>query len=68
MTADVVASSSPSRLRETFAPFGEAGGLVEIQGTAEGRAFRRDELDAMPTLARKGIQELIGLQRAALES
>lgn len=46
----------------------EAGGLVEIQGTAEGHAFRRDELDAMLELAHKGVQEIIGLQRAALES
>ncbi len=45
----------------------EAGGFVEIQGTAEGHAFRRDELDAMLELARKGTQEIIRLQRAALE-
>lgn len=46
----------------------DAGGLVEIQGTAEGHAFRRDELDAMLELAHQGVQEIIALQRAALES
>ena len=44
----------------------DAGGIIEIQGTAEGHAFRRDELDAMLTLAGKGIDELIAAQRAAL--
>lgn len=46
----------------------EAGGYVEIQGTAEGHAFRRDELDAMLDLAAKGIEELLVHQRLALES
>ena len=45
----------------------EAGGFVEVQGTAEGHAFRRDELDSMLGLASKGISELIAAQRAALE-
>ncbi|MCS4505300.1 Ribonuclease PH [wastewater metagenome] len=44
----------------------EAGGLIEIQGTAEGHAFRRDELDAMLALAEKGIAALIDGQREAL--
>jgi len=44
----------------------EAGAYVEIQGTAEGHAFRRDELDAMLALASKGIEELLVHQRAAL--
>ncbi len=44
----------------------EAGGFVEVQGTAEGHAFRREELDAMLALAQKGIAELIAAQRAAL--
>ena len=43
-----------------------SGGIVEIQGTAEGHAFRREELDRMLDLAHSGIAELIGLQRAAL--
>ena len=44
----------------------DGGGFIELQGTAEGHAFRRDELDAMSALAEKGIAELIALQRAAL--
>ncbi len=45
-----------------------SGGLVEVQGTAEGEPFSRAELDAMLGLADKGIRELIALQRAALKS
>ncbi|MDI3260009.1 MAG: ribonuclease PH [Sinobacteraceae bacterium] len=45
----------------------EAGQFIELQGTAEGHAFRRDELDAMLALASRGIGELIAAQRAALE-
>ena len=45
----------------------DAGAFVEVQGTAEGHAFRRDELDAMLVLADKGIRELIAKQREALE-
>ena len=44
----------------------DGGGFIELQGTAEGHAFRREELDAMLALAAKGIGELIALQRAAL--
>jgi ribonuclease PH len=44
----------------------EAGGFVEVQGTAEGHAFRREELDAMLALASKGIGELVLAQRQAL--
>ncbi|MES1939454.1 ribonuclease PH [Salinisphaera sp. T5B8] len=43
----------------------EAGGFVEIQGTAEGHAFARGELDALLGHAEKGIGELIEAQRAA---
>lgn len=46
----------------------DGGGFIEVQGTAEGHAFRRDEMDAMLDLASKGIAELVVLQRAALES
>ena len=42
-------------------------GLIEIQGTAEGHAFRRDELDAMLTLAEGGVTTLLALQRDVLE-
>jgi len=44
------------------------GGLVEVQGTAEGAPFSRKELDAMLALAEKGIRELVAAQRAALKS
>ncbi len=44
----------------------DGGGFVEIQGTAEGHAFRRGELDALLALAEKGIGELVAAQRAAL--
>lgn len=44
----------------------EAGGFVEVQGTAEGHAFRREELDAMLALAHKGITELLLAQQQAL--
>jgi ribonuclease PH len=42
------------------------GGFVEIQGTAEGHAFRRNELDAMLNLAATGAAELFALQLQAL--
>jgi ribonuclease PH len=45
-----------------------AGGLIEVQGTAEGVAFSRAELNALLDLAEKGIRELIAAQSAALES
>ena len=44
----------------------DGGGFIELQGTAEGHAFRQEELDALLGLARKGINELIAAQRAAL--
>ncbi|MEX0899344.1 MAG: ribonuclease PH [Gammaproteobacteria bacterium] len=44
----------------------DAGGFIEIQGTAEGHAFRRDELDRLLALATDGIAKLIEAQRAAL--
>jgi ribonuclease PH len=44
----------------------DGGGFIELQGTAEGHAFRRDELDALLGLAERGIAELFALQRAAL--
>ena len=43
-----------------------AGGLVEIQGTAEGAPFTEEQLVALLRLARKGIGELVTLQKAAL--
>ena len=44
----------------------EAGHFVEVQGTAEGLAFTRKEMDQLLALAENGIAELIGLQKAAL--
>jgi len=44
-----------------------AGGFVEIQGTAEGVAFSRDEMNALLDLASDGINTLIAKQKAALE-
>jgi ribonuclease PH len=43
-----------------------SGGLVEIQGTAEGAPFSDEEFARMLSLARKGITELVALQKAAL--
>lgn len=42
------------------------GGFVEVQGTAEGQTFSRDELNAMLALAEEGIQTLGELQQQAL--
>jgi ribonuclease PH len=42
------------------------GGIVELQGTAEGAPFSRAELDAMVDLAGAGISRLVAAQRAAL--
>ena len=43
-----------------------SGGLVEVQGTAEGRPFTRAQMGAMLDLAERGIRELIAAQKAAL--
>jgi ribonuclease PH len=43
-----------------------SGGIVELQGTAEGKPFSRSELDAMVDLARAGIAQLVAYQREAL--
>jgi ribonuclease PH len=43
-----------------------SGGFVEVQGTAEGAPFRREEMDAMLDLAQSGIAQLIAKQKAAL--
>jgi ribonuclease PH len=44
-----------------------SGGLVEVQGTAEGEPFSRKEMDTLLDLAEKGIGELIAKQKHALE-
>lgn len=41
-------------------------GMVEMQGTAEGAPFSRENLDAMVDLAQQGIRELIQIQKKAL--
>ena len=44
----------------------DGGGFIELQGTAEGHAFRREELDALLALATQGVAQLCALQREAL--
>ncbi|TXH71734.1 MAG: ribonuclease PH [Thiothrix sp.] len=44
----------------------DAGQFIELQGTAEGHAFRREELDAMLLLANKGISEIMEAQNRVL--
>jgi len=44
----------------------DGGGFIEVQGTAEGHAFRREELDALIALASKGVVDLCAKQREAL--
>jgi ribonuclease PH len=44
----------------------DAGAFVEVQGTAEGHAFHRNELDQLLDLAGEGVIELMRLQREAL--
>ena len=44
----------------------DGGGFIEVQGTAEGHAFRRSELDELLNLAVKGIEELMAAQNSAL--
>jgi ribonuclease PH len=46
----------------------DAGAFVEVQGTAEGHAFRRDELDAMLDLAASGIRTIMDGQNSALDA
>ena len=43
-----------------------SGGMVEVQGTAEGAPFSRTELDVMLALAGRGIGQLVAAQKAAL--
>lgn len=43
------------------------GRFIEVQGTAEGAPFTRDEMDALLKLAGRGIEQLLAVQRAALE-
>ena len=45
-----------------------AGHYVEVQGTAEGATFSRQEMDQLLALAEKGIAELLALQRQSLRN
>jgi len=45
----------------------DAGRFVEVQGTAEGHAFDRDEFNALLELATKGIDEILAAQIAAID-
>ena len=45
----------------------DSGAFIEVQGTAEGHAFRREELDSMLDLARDGIETLMQHQRDTLQ-
>jgi ribonuclease PH len=47
---------------------GESGGFIEVQGTAEGAPFAREELNSMLDLAAEGINGLIAMQKEALAS
>jgi ribonuclease PH len=44
----------------------ESGGLVEVQGTAEGHPFQRAQLDELMDLGLAGIHDLLAAQRRAL--
>jgi len=44
----------------------DAGSFIEIQGTAEGHAFRHDELQKMLSLATEGVRYLLEKQSVAL--
>jgi ribonuclease PH len=46
----------------------EAGRFVEVQGTAEGHAFTRDEFDALLALADKGVQEIVEAQNSVINA
>ncbi len=44
----------------------DAGGFIEVQGTAEGAPFQSDELNSMLVLAKQGIEQIFTLQKQAL--
>ncbi|MEA2026684.1 MAG: ribonuclease PH, partial [Chloroflexota bacterium] len=45
----------------------DAGAYVELQGTAEGKAFDRSQMDALLDLADGGLKTLFGIQEAVLK-
>ena len=42
------------------------GGIVEVQGTAEGEPFSEEQLAAMMALARAGISDLVAMQKTVI--
>lgn len=44
------------------------GRFIEVQGTAEGRPFTREQMDNLLELGRKGIEQLVAIQRQAIEA
>ena len=44
----------------------DGGGFIEVQGTAEGHAFRPEEMQAMMQLAQQGIRDIMTIQKQAL--
>ena len=44
----------------------DAGGFIEVQGTAEGHAFTHDEFNDMLVLAKAGIEHIVDRQSAVL--
>jgi ribonuclease PH len=45
-----------------------SGRFIEVQGTAEGASFAKDQLDTLIGLAGRGIEQIVALQRAALDA
>lgn len=45
----------------------DADEFIEVQGTAEGKAFGRDTMDSLLSMGHKGIRELLDVQRAVIE-
>ena len=64
---DYAEDSSEAETDANFVITG-SGGLVEVQGSAEGAPFSEEELIAMLGLAKKGVAELIAAQKAAVEA
>lgn len=46
----------------------DAGGFIEVQGTAEGEPFQPEELNSMLVLAKQGIEQIFAIQKQALAS
>ncbi|MGA1691693.1 MAG: ribonuclease PH, partial [Sedimenticolaceae bacterium] len=44
----------------------QSGRFIEIQGTAEGAPFSREEMETLLALAEKGINEIIAAQNAVI--